>query len=196
MSETLSESRIDLESDQNLAAAGTELANSIPREKTHEDLYDDTGALTTDGMIARAAVDRVPNPALRTEHENGLLTALDASRVNNIDIAREAAEKEAPHRDFAHSIDQHADSIVSGRSKIRPADKHAVLIEKRQKADSSSSTVRRIARKLTGRPEPSEQLTIDDVSDKETIDYLKRAAKIDRQRAYKAGDEVVQSYEK
>lgn len=194
MSETLTTPPPDEhELDKHIAKAGKELANQIPWEKTHEDLYDDTGALTTDGLIAAAAVNRVPNPDFRTEHENGLLNALNASRVHNIDVAREAAEKEKGGRDYAQSLDKLADS--PGHQELEVEAKHAALSEKRQKAYQSVSKIGRIARKLTGRPMPGEQLTIDDVSDEEARLYVQNAAKKERQRAFNRGDEVVKSHE-
>lgn len=195
MSEALSPlSQDEHELDQHIAEAGKEFANQIPWGKTHGDLYDDTGALTTDGRIAQAAVNRVPNPDFRTEHENGLLNALNASRVHDIDIAREAAEREKGNRDYARSLDKLADS--PGHPELGVEAKHAVLSEKRQRAYRSVSKIGRFARKLTGRPMPGEHLTLDDVSDNDARLYVQNAAEKARQRAHEAGDEVVKSYEK
>ena len=195
MSETLSPlSQDEHELDKHIAEAGKELASQIPWEKTHEDLYDDTGALTTDGRIAQAAVNRVPNPDFRTEHENGLLNALNASRVHDVDVAREAAEKEKGGRDYARSLDRLADN--PGHPELEVEAKHAALSEKRQKANRSVSKIGRMARKLTGRPMPGEHLTLDDVSDEDARLYVQNAAKETRQRAYKAGNEVIESHEK
>jgi len=195
MSETLSPlSQDEHELDKHIAEAGKELANQIPWEKTHKDLYDDTGALTTDGRIAQAAVNRVPNPDFRTEHENGLLNALNASRVRDTDVAQEAAHREKGYRDYARSLDKLADS--PGHSELEVEAKYAALSEKRQKAYRSVSKIGRIARKLTGRPMPDELLTLDDVSDEDARLYVQNAAKETRQRAYKAGNEVIKSHEK
>lgn len=195
MSETLSPLPQDEhELDRRIAEAGKELASQIPWEKTHEDLYDSTGALTTDGQIAQAAVNRVTNSDFRTDHENGLLNALNASRVHNIGIAQEAAEKEKGGRDYARSLDKLASS--SGHPELEVEARHAALNEKRQKAYRSASKVGLLARKLTGRPMPSELLTLDDISDNEAKLYVQNAAKKSRQRAYEAGEAVVKSYEK
>lgn len=195
MSETLSAPPQDEhELDKHIAEAGKELASQIPWGKTHEDLYDDTGALTTDGRIAQAAVNRVPNPDFRTEHENGLLNALTASRVHNIDVAQEVAEKEKGGRDYARSLDKLADN--PGHPELEIEAKHAALSEKRQEANRSISRIGRIARKLAGQPMPGEQLTIDDVSDADARLYVQNTARKERQRAYNRGEEVIKSYEK
>lgn len=197
MSETLSPpSQDEHELDQRIAEAGKELASQIPWEKTHEDLYDETGALTTDGRIAQAAVNRVPNPDFRAEHENGLLDALNASRVHNVDVAREAADAEKSHRDFAQALDKVADTH---RTKVDESgdfqDGKLGVLNKRKNEYDSVPRVRRLARKLVGRSMPAPELTLDSVSNNEVKQYFNQEAHKQRKKANEASDEVVRSHQ-
>ncbi len=192
MSETLSRNPNEL--DRNIEGAGRELADQLRKDKDYNDLYDETGALSVDGEIARAAVDRVPNPDFRTEGEVGLLTALNAPRIQDVDLARKAAEAERPYRESAGALDEVASREPWPSEDPDPtfeSARYKALHEKRQKLDDAASMLGRIASKVTNRPTPGDKLTIDDVSDYETVRSLKNAAKNDRIKASQASDEVI-----
>lgn len=184
------------QSDEHIEKAGKALAEQIPWDKTHEDLYDNTGALTTDGKVAQAAVNRVPNPDFRAEHENGLLNALNASRVHDIDVAREAANAEKGHREYANALDKVADTHWTQVDESGDfQDGKLGVLNKRNNEYNSVSKVRRMARKLIGRSVPAPELTLDSVSDDEVREHFNQEADEQRKKANKASDEVVKSHQ-
>lgn len=192
MSETLSRNPDEL--GKNITVAGSELADQLRTDKDYNDLYDETGALSVDGEIARAAVNRVDNPDFRTEEEKGLLSALNAQRVMDTDLARKAAEAERPYRESASALDK----IALGKPWLGEESdpyfesaRRKALYEKRKEFDDSASMLGRIASRVTNMPTPGDKLTIDDVSDRETRRSLERAAKKERVKANQASDEVI-----
>lgn len=178
--------------DRYIEGAGKKLADQIPWRKTHDDLYDETGALTTDGRIAEAAVNRVTNPQFREEHENGLLNALNANRVADVNVAREAADAERHYREDAALEDRAADMYGSDSTEDGFS-KRGAYHKKQKEASQSISNWQRRIRKLAGVVMPEDKVLFSDVTDREAIQYRRDEAHKLRKAASEASDKVVRA---